>query len=202
MNKVAIFGIGAIGSVLTKYLLENKHNQLSYFNRSFKSNVGIVFNNQLINLPIEKINQDEGPYDWIIICLKTYQIKKAKKTIKQLVGPKTKMAVFRNGLDLQNDFLVILPTSNILETIIDCPTQVNADGNYLQLKLPRIVLPTSSLAKEFKELFINSKIQIQFIESFKTAQWEKLIESSSMGALQVLTGKTCVIFKDPKMVDK
>lgn len=202
MNKIAIFGLGAIGSVLTKYLKTNKHNQLCYFNRSHKSTVGIVFNNQLVNLPIKKINQNNAPYDWIIVCLKTYHLAEAKRSIKRLIGPKTKIGIFRNGLDLTAEFKSMVPVSNILETIIDCPTQLNSDGNYLQLKLPNITLPESSLAKEFKELFFNSKIQIQFTKSFKKTQWKKLIESSSIGALQVLTGKPCVIFKDQKMVDQ
>ncbi len=202
MKKIAIFGLGAIGSVLTKYFLVNKNNHLSYFNRSPKSNVGIVFKNQLVTLPIEKINEYEGPYDWIIVCLKTYHLAEAKKSIKKIIGPKTKVAVFRNGLNLQADFKSMIPASNILETIIDCPTQLNSNGNYLQLKLPKIILPVSSLAKEFQELFYNTKIQIQFIKLFRTAQWEKLIESSSIGALQAMTRKTCVIFKDPKMVEE
>ncbi len=202
MKKIAIFGIGAIGSVLSKYLLANKNNHLSYFNRSPKSNVGIVFKDQLVTLPIEKINQYEGPYDWLIVCLKTYHLAEAKKSIKKLIGPKTKVAVFRNGLNLQADFKSMGPVSNILETIIDCPSQLNSDGNYLQLKLPNITLPESLLAKEFQKLFDHSKIQIQFIKLFRTAQWKKLIESSSIGALQVLTGQTCVIFKNPKMVEE
>ena len=197
MKKIAIFGLGAIGSVLAKYLLANKNNQLSYFNRSLKSNVRIIFNEQLMSLPIEPINQNDGPYDWVVVCLKTYHLAKAKKSIEKLIAPKTKVAIFRNGLNLQDDFSDIIPTSNIIETIIDCPTQLNSDGNYLQLKLPKIILPESSLAKEFEELFGNSKIQIQFIKLFRTAQWKKLIESSSIGALQSLTGKPCVIFTDP-----
>lgn len=202
MKKIAIFGIGAIGSVLSKYLLANKNNHLSYFNRSPKSNIGIIYKNQLVTLPIEKANQYDGPYDWVIVCLKTYHLAEAKKSIRKIIGPKTKVAVFRNGLNLQADFKSLVPDSNILETIIDSPTQLNSDGKYLQLKLPKIILPASSLAKEFKELFHNTKIQIQIVKLFRKAQWKKLIESSSIGALQALTGKTCVIFKNPKMVEE
>lgn len=200
MNKVAIFGLGAMGTVITKYLLANTNNQLSYFNRSTKKSIRILFNDQLLTLPIDKINQNIGPYDWMVVCLKTYHLAEAKRSIKKLIGPKTKIAVFRNGLNLQADFADILPVSNILETIIDCPTQLDSNGNYLQLKTPKLILPKSSLAKEFQNLFTNSNIQIQLIKSFKTAQWKKLIESSSIGSLQALTGKTSVIFKDPKMM--
>lgn len=200
MNKIAIFGLGAIGSVLAKYLLTNKNNQLSYFNRSPKTNIRIFFKDQLLTSSINELNQNNGPYDWIIVCLKTYHLAEAKKSIKNLIGPKTKIAVFRNGLQLESDFADVLPISNILETIIDCPTQMDSNGSYLQLKIPKLILPKSSLAKEFQELFIDINIQIHLIESFKIAQWKKLIESSSIGSLQALTGKTTVIFKDPKMI--
>jgi len=200
MNNIAIFGLGAIGSVLTKYLLFNKNNQLFYFNRSPKIAVNILFENELRIFPIELSNQKRVPFDWMIICLKAYHLTQAKVSIRQLTGPTTKIAVFRNGLHLAADFLDVLPSRNILETIIDCPTQLHPDGYYLQLKEPKITLPENLLAIAFKELFTHCEIQIDLIKSFKKAQWEKLIESSSLGALQVLAGQPCVIFKEPKVL--
>lgn len=200
MHKIAIFGLGAIGSVLTKYLIPNKNNQLFYFNRSTKTELRISFKNQLVALPIELNNQEKGPYDWIIVCLKAYHSAAAKAAIHQLIGPKTKIVVFRNGLNLTADFQDIIPASKILETIIDCPVQLHPDGHYLQIKEPKITLPKGPLSSAFQQLFTHSEVQVDIIQSFKTAQWEKLIESSSLGALQVLAGEPCVIFKDPKIL--
>jgi len=199
MSKIAIFGLGAIGSVLSKYLLKDKNNQLFFFNRSPKKEIQIKFDGQLNSYPVEIGNSSEGSFDWIIVCLKTYHLDAAKASIRNLVGPDTKLAVFRNGLKLSADFQGLLPAQNILETIIDCPVQQQSDKSYLQLRVPKIVLPDLPLANAFKLLFANSDIDIQQTSKFKLAQWKKLIESASLGALQVLNENTCLIFKDPKI---
>jgi len=199
MNKIAIFGLGAIGSVLTKYLLVNKKNQLFFFNRSPLKEIQIIFEGQIQNYSIELERSSEVKFDWMIVCLKTYHIPGAKNAIKQLVGPETKLVVFRNGLALASDFQDILPSKNILETIIDCPIQQQSNETYLQLRLPKIILPNCPLAKEFNLLFESTGIDLRLMDKFKQSQWKKLIESAALGALQVLHEKPCLIFKNPKI---
>jgi len=202
MNKIAIFGLGAIGSVLSKYLLKNKKNQLFFFNRSPKKEINILFEGQLTSYPVELGNSSKGSFDWIIVCLKTYHLDEAKDSIRKLIRPETKLAVFRNGLKLSADFQEIILARNILETIIDCPVQLQSDKSYLQLRSPKIILPDLPLSNAFKLLFANSELNIQVTNKFKVAQWKKLIESASLGALQVLHENTCVIFKDPKIAEE
>ena len=200
MSKIAIFGLGAIGSLLSKYLLKNKNNQLFFFNRSSKKAIQINFEGKIESYPIELEKSNQNSFDWIIVCLKTYHLPVAKAAISQLIKPGTKIAIFRNGLNLSADFLDVLPNQNILETIIDCSVQRQSDASYLQLSIPKIILLDSTLAQTFKQLFADAEIDIQLTNKFKEAQWKKLIESSSLGALQAIHEKPCVIFKDPKIL--
>ena len=197
MNKIAIFGLGAIGSILTKYLIRDKNNQLSFFNRSPKSTLQISFKNKNETIPVTLSKPEKDDYDWMIICLKTYHLAEAKRNIRRLIGSKTKIVVFRNGLNLADDFLDITDAQNILETIIDSPTQPQENGAYLQLRTPKITLPNHPSSQAFKALFSNAEIHFDCIKDFKKAQWEKLIESSSLGALMAIAGKPAIIFKDP-----
>ncbi len=201
MNNIAIFGLGAIGSVLTKYLIPNKNNQLYYFNRSQKSSVQILFQEQLKRIPVVINKATNPPFDWIIVCLKTYHLAEAKKTIRTLIGAQTKIVIFRNGLYLADDFSDVVDLQNILPTIIDCPTQKTSEGVYWQVKIPQITLPSLPLSKAFQQLFTDPGIVFHITEKFEKAQWEKLIESSALGALQVLEKKPCIIFKNPKILE-
>jgi len=197
MNKIAIFGLGAIGSILTKYLIRDKNNQLSFFNRSPKTSIQISFKDEIETFQVTLSKSEEDDYDWVIVCLKTYHLAEAKRNIRPLVGSKTKIVVFRNGLDLADDFLDLTGYQNILETIIDGSTQPQQDGTYLQLRTPKITLPNHPSSQAFKALFSNSEIYFDIIKDFKKAQWEKLIESSSLGALLAIAGKPAIIFKNP-----
>jgi len=199
MTKIAIFGLGAIGSLLSKYLLQKKENQVSFFNRSPKSRIQISFQDKVETFPINLCKSPKSDYDWVIVCLKTYHLAEAKKSIIPLIGPKTKIVVFRNGLNLADDFLDLTTSKNILESIIDSPIQPQSDGSYLQLSTPKITLPNHSTSQIFIDLFSNSDIQFKIINDFKKAQWEKLIESSALGVLMAISGKSAIIFKDPKI---
>ena len=199
MTKIAIFGLGAIGSLLSKYLLQKKENQVSFFNRSPKTSIQFSFQGKIDTFPITLSPSKEADFDWVIVCLKTYHLAEAKRSIRLLVSAKTKLAIFRNGLNLADDFLDLTKSENILETIIDAPTQPQPDGAYLQLRIPKITLPNQSISQNFKVLFSNSEIQFEIINDFKKAQWEKLIESSSLGALLALAEKPAIIFKNPKI---
>jgi len=197
---IAIFGLGAIGTILTKYLISNQDNQLYFFNRSQKSKIQILFDKQLETIPVVLNKASDQQFDWVIVCLKTYHLAEAKIAIQKLIGSQTKIAVFRNGLYLENDFLEITDRQNILATIIDCPVQKTGEGIFLQLRKPQITLPDLSLSKVFQQLFTDPEIVFHTTEKFEKAQWEKLIESSALGALQVLEGQPCIIFKDPKIL--
>jgi len=154
----------------------------------------------LASIPIQLTAHDDCRLDWIIICIKAYHYENAIPRIKRLINPNTKIAVFRNGLNLTSDFIGFSDRKNILETIIDCPTQKNGQAGYIQFNKPQITIPRSSLALDFINLFGTSEIEINPKKKFKKLQWEKLIESSSLGAIQAFTGQPCSVFKDKNVL--
>lgn len=199
MKNIGIFGIGCIGSILTKYLVQNKSNTYFYFNRSQKTEIRIEHKKQITTLPVQISNQIDCKLDWLIICLKEYQIQDALPSIKHLIHTNTNIAIFRNGIHLAEDFNNTTAPQQILETIIDCPTQQSKSGAYIQFKTPKIMLPKNAIANEFMELLSDTDIDWIQTVNFKTEQWKKLIESSSLGSIQALKMKPCIVFKDPKV---
>ncbi len=201
-QNIAIFGLGCIGSVLAKQLHTNTAFNTLYFNRSDKDKIRILYNKQPVSFPIQLTKEKDIILDWLIVCLKEYHYTDAISQIKTLVSPNTKVAVFRNGLDLASHFLPFTPAENILETIIDAPTQKNNTGEYIQLALPKITLPVTPLANTFIPLFKDSEVQFIKTNSLKKDQWEKLIESSSLGSIQCLYRKPCSVFEDKTILSE
>ncbi len=202
-NKIAIIGVGAIGSVITNALRSNPKNQLSFYTRSPKSEIKIEFEGKKITIPIEcksELGQDEN-LDWLIICLKAHQFKDAHHLFKALISKNTKVAIIRNGINLSKDIEPYTFTKNILPCMVDCPVQPMDNGFYKQFRSSIITTKTSALAKEFEQLFVPHDITVNQVDDFKTANWIKLIESAALGSILCLTGQTCHIFRDPKILN-
>lgn len=200
--RIGIFGIGCIGSILAKYLSVDSSNEYYYFNRGEREELKIHYKDQLTRIPIQLTDKMNGELDWLLICLKQYHLAETKSSIKELIHPNTKLAIFQNGIDLSDNFLDLSKRSNILETIIDCPTQKNEKGEFIQLRGPKIILPNTLLAKEFINLAKNTALDIKLSDQFRREQWEKLIESSSMGSLQVILQAPCSIFKENHILEE
>lgn len=200
MNNIGIFGVGAIGSVLAKYLCYNSSNRLFYYNRSKLDGIHIQFKGKNIALSVDIESQGNERLDWLIICLKEYQILEAKESIKGLVSKETKIVVFRNGINLKDDYEELIDDSAVLETVIDCSVIQLDSKSYLQLKKPIITLPESRLSEDFIHLFAKEGVDIVISPNFKNKLWLKLIESSAIGSIQAATNSNCSIFKSQSYV--
>ena len=194
---IGIFWVGAIGSVIASILDQNKNAELFYYNRSEKDIIRILFEENTLQLPITL--QNKGSHislDYLIICLKEHQLIDADHWLSTIIHPNTKVIIIRNGLLLKKPILAYTIDTNILECIINCPTQLTINGAYHQFQKPILTISKSTLSDQFASLFNPSLIQIDLIDDYKTASWKKLIESASLGAILCKHAKTCSIFQD------
>lgn len=202
MKRVGIFGIGAIGSVLTKYLSRNTESELYFFNRTKHKSIKIIHNQEEDEIQLNLPNELNSELNWLLICLKEHQIKEAKNDIKGLIGEQTKLAIFQNGINISKPYEELSNKNQILETIIDCPTERISKRNFKQIKNPKIVLPKSKIANEFMNLFVNDEeVKFELTQDFNKSQWLKLIESSTIGSIQSITKKPCSIFQETKYLN-
>jgi len=196
MKNVGLFGIGAIGSLITKYITRNPSNNCTFYNRSDKNSISIQYNDQRETIPIHLSSTENQNLDWLIVCLKAYHFEVALPSLKNLIKANTKVAIFQNGINLSAPYFQLTKVSHILETILDCPIQKINNEEILQIRTPKIILPKHELTSEFIQLFKGNEITFQVNENFLKSQWLKLIESSAIGSIQSLTGKPCAIFSE------
>ena len=201
MNRIGIFGIGAIGSILAKYLSRNLELELYFFNRTKHKSIKVKRNQQEDEVELNLSTRLNRELDWLLICIKQYQIEEAKDDIQKLVGKQTKIAIFQNGINLSEPYASLIKEHKILETIIDCPTERIGQTSFKQLANPRIVLPKSTAAKDFICLFDNAEVKFDETQEFERLQWIKLIESSAIGSIQAVTGLPSSIFKEDKYLN-
>lgn len=196
-NAIGILGIGAIGTVMAHQLQQQTTNELFYFSKTKKPSLQLISEANTIEIPIKVQTSISKPIalDWLIICLKEHHFKHAKSWFSKLIHSDTKIAVIRNGLNLKEPLLDFSTKDQILECMIDCPTEQDKSGAYHTISKPKLTVPKAKLAKEFKDLYKNSNIKINLVTDFKTESWKKLIESASLGAILCIYNSTCEIFE-------
>ncbi len=202
MNNIGIFGVGAIGSLLSKYLIQNDKNKCFFFNRSLKKEIKISFHNRVKVIPLEISKDNNHHLDWLIICLKEYHFEDAIPMLTKLIKANTRVAVFQNGVDLSTRYHRYTKLENILETIIDCPIQRVQSSEFIQFIIPKVTLPKKTISEYFIQLFKGTEMDFEITEGFQEAQWIKLIESSSIGSIQSYTRQPCSIFQNEKYLNE
>ena len=201
MKRIGIFGIGAIGSILAKYLSRNLESELYFFNRTKLKSTKVTYGQKNDEIKLNLSSKLNGDINWLLICIKEHQIEEAKKDIIELIRKQTKIVIFQNGINISKPYTELTNENQILETIIDCPTERIDTGNFKQIKNPRIILPKSDTASEFINIFNTDEVKFEQIQDFKKLQWIKLIESSSIGSIQSITDKPCSIFQEEKYLN-
>ncbi len=201
MRKIGILGLGAIGSVISRIVVVHPENEVFYYTRTPKSKIKIQFQDEKIEIPIESEKERSEELDWLLICLKEYHFEAANEVLAQLIGIHTKVVVIRNGIELKESITRFTTDENILECMIDCPTQPIEDNYYLQFAKPILKVQKSELATRFRQLFTKNDAQIIEVLDYKTENWKKLIESSTLGSILCLTGRTCSVFENQEVVD-
>jgi len=193
---IGVVGVGAVGSFVVSQLLPKY--KLSFFNRTEKSviNLKSFYKNIEIPIVLSKPIQNDTVFDWLIICVKEHQTIDVVKTVKQLVKPNTKIAVVRNGMQLQDPFLEFVSEDFILPCIIDCSIQPDDSFVYHQKSEAYIITPNNMLADEFQKLFSRFVIHFETSDDFHTQLWKKLIESSAVGGVMALTKRSCEVFDE------
>ena len=202
MKNIGILGIGAIGSLLTKYLIRNRANRYFYYNRSKKNRILIEFEGKRDDISIEVINHQVQNLDWLIVCIKEYHFQDAIPILNKLIGQQTKVAIFQNGINLTDRYKQFSNPSKLLETIIDCPVQRIYPNEYKQIRIPKITLPDNLISDEFIKLFKEPPIVFTKSDRFDELQWIKLIESSSIGSIQSISGMPCSVFQNEEKLNE
>ena len=199
-RKVAIFGVGAIGSVIAHAIYQNENISLSTLGRTYRKGIKLIHRNTRKSIPLEvqtKLNMS-AEFDWLIICLKAHQYVAAAENLKQLIRSNTKVVVIRNGINLKNSVIEYVDEKNIIECIIDCPTQKEIDGYYCQFNQAKLNVSDCLISSQFIDLFQNSEAEIRVSSDFKTDSWKKLCESAALGATLCLANDTFSVFADSR----
>src|SRR5262249_36198080 len=116
--------------------------------------------------------------DWVLIATKAYDVVGASHWLEHSCDSNTRGAVLQNGVEHVAGFGPYLPVEQILPVMVDCPAERLRPGVVRQRGPARMVVPQGESGAAFKDLFINTTIDVTASPDFRTEVWTKLCYNS------------------------
>jgi len=197
MTTIALIGPGAVGGTIAAWLAQNPALSVTVCART-------AFQGLEVETPGGPISADPviltdpahaDPVDWVLIATKTYDTASADGWLDALVGPQTRLAVLRNGVEHVEPFLDRLPADRIVPAVVDIPAERNAPGRILQRRDGWIQVPDDAAGRAFVALFAHTPIAVSTTPDFRTQAWKKLALNCA-GAVNALLLKPAGLAHD------
>jgi len=197
MARIAIVGVGAIGSVIAALLQSTGQHELVLCTRRPLSHLDVETPEGSICISYTNLTvpSQTEPVDWVIVTTKTYDAPGAGVWIEHLRKQGTPVAVIQNGVEHRERFASYVPAELIVPVIIDCPAERRAPESVYQRGPAELFIQADMLGRAFASIFHGSSAQIHLTPDFVSAAWRKLCINSA-GSISALLSKPAGIFHD------
>jgi 2-dehydropantoate 2-reductase len=133
-----------------------------------------------------------GPVDYVLLCVKLWDVESAGEQIRPIVGPNTAVVPVQNGVDAHERLIPILGRAAVMggsafvTGSIVAPGVVRQTGTYFQMTFGELDGPTSPRAERLRDLCAAAGIEGVLSPDIMVPLWEKfvlLVPVSSVNAL-------------------
>ena len=197
MTSIAVIGPGAVGGTVAAWLAQNPALSVTVCARSPFEGLEVETPGGLIKAS-PKVLTDPGearPVDWVLLATKTYDTASAEGWLDALIGPRTRLAVLRNGVEHLEPFRDRLPAERLVPAVVDIPAERRAPGRMLQRRDGWIRVPDDVAGRDFVALFAHTPIAVSTTPDFRTQAWTKLALNCA-GAVNALVLKPAGVARD------
>jgi 2-dehydropantoate 2-reductase len=197
MARIAIVGVGAIGSVLAALLQSTGQHELILCTRRPLPHLHVDTPEGSLDIRYTNLTtpSQADPVDWVLVATKTYDAPGAGAWIEHLCRQGAPVAVIQNGVEHRERFAPYVSIEKIVPVIIDCPAERRSPGSVHQRGPAELFIQADALGRSFATLFHGSAAQITLTADFLSAAWRKLCINSA-GSISALLGKPAGVFRD------
>ena len=197
MTTIALIGPGAIGGTLATWLAQREDIDLTVCVRTPFETMSVETPDATMTATPKIAISPEGltPVDWVLVATKTYDDAVAAAWLKPLLGPDTKVAVIRNGVEHREAFAGRVAEANLVPVIVDFPAERPAPGVFRQRRYGWIRVPQGEAGEAFAALFAHTPIDVATTGDFVSVAWRKLALNAA-GAVNAATLKPSGVSHD------
>jgi 2-dehydropantoate 2-reductase len=210
MAKIAVIGIGPMGSILSAHLIKAgadvilvdllKSRLLSIQEQGLtvKDPRNQIIGEFTVHPQKYLFSAGDIPQelDAIFIATKTYSLMQVAADIRELVSPSSKIVIYQNGLDNQDHLARVFGTENVLRNVNNYAGMMKSDNeaevtffnrpNYIGI----MEGGDRAQAEELAEFLSAAGLETKFTENIKKSEWEKAILNASLAPISAATGLT------------
>jgi len=176
MARIAIVGVGAIGSVAAASLAQTGRHEIVLCVRRPLPRLTVQSEKGSIEVTATVLTDPSQatPVDWVIIATKAYDAAGAAPWLERLRGKATPVAVLQNGVEHRERYAPYLPAEFLLPVMVDCPAERDRPGFVRKLGAMRLRSPSGAQGHAFIELFAGGDVEAAVTDDFTTVIWRKL----------------------------
>jgi len=197
MTTIALIGPGAIGGTLATWLGQRADLDLTICVRTPFERLVLETPDGEVTATPRLATSPEGlsPVDWVLVATKAYDDVAAAPWLKALVGPQTRVAVIRNGVEHREAFAGRVADENLVPVIVDFPAERPAPGHFRQRRYGWIRVEAGAAGEVFAALFAHTPIDVATTDDFVSVAWRKLALNAA-GAVNAMTLKPSGVAHD------
>lgn len=181
MARIAIIGPGAIGGTLAGNLVRSGIHDIVLAGRRVAPSVTVRFpDGTEVTTPPVVADPAElvGEFDWILIATKTYAAEATAEWLQQICSPKTRVAIFQNGVEHRERFRPWVADEMLVPVVIDCPAERPTPDQVVQRGDLNMVAANDANGVALRELFSGTNEHFVLTDDFLSAAWRKLVRNS------------------------
>jgi 2-dehydropantoate 2-reductase len=143
-----------------------------------------------------------GPVDYVLFCVKLWDVESAGAAIKPLVGPNTAVITLQNGIDSHERLVPILGHGAIMPGVaqisatIAAPGVIRQVGTFMRLVFGEATAGKSERGEAFLSMCLKAGFDAHHSDQILTELWMKYILLASNAALTAATRKPLGLLRD------
>lgn len=204
MSRITLIGAGAIGCAIGGALLQAGHDVTFCARKTFSHLVVQKDSEPAQRYPAKVVASplDVPATDFVMLCVKAYQVASAADWLSAAVGSGTRVAVLQNGVEQKECVEPYVPAGTaIVPVVVDLPVSRTAPGEVHWSRIATVTVPDGAEGADFAALFTGSFVTAEATGEFITRAWLKLCNNAPSGAILALSGQPMRIMKAPGVAD-
>ncbi|MDP2914705.1 MAG: 2-dehydropantoate 2-reductase [Candidatus Aminicenantes bacterium] len=210
MGKIAVIGIGPMGSILGAHLIKAGHDVFLVDVRKDRL-LALQKEGLTVRDPRRQISGDLAvcadkilfsakdlppDLDYVFICTKTYSLQHVAAELLAMSSPPPKLIIFQNGLDNEDNLAELFGFERVFRNINNFAGMMNSDTeaeitffhrpNYLGA----LDKKNGSAGRDLAAILSAAGIETLFTEDIKKPEWEKAILNAGLAPISAATGLT------------
>jgi 2-dehydropantoate 2-reductase len=187
LARIAIIGVGAIGSVIAALLQQTGEHELVLCTRRPLPELLVDTPDGPVEIRAEVLTDPATAtsVDWVLVATKAYDVETAAKWLPGLRANCASVAVLQNGVEHRERFAPYVPLDAILPVVVDCPAERKSPSHVVQRGTMYLKAPANDLGQAFIRLFAGSPADAIVVPDINTVAWRKLCHNA-VGVLPTL----------------